>query len=116
MRRWIKKRVIKRKPLRKTAARSIKCKALRQATIKAMRKVAKAEIHRMAEDHELQTQPTNVAIGGGPVQYLATPWENNCCIDVNDLLLDNINQGTNTAQRVGNRLRLRSCVWKAVLS
>lgn len=100
----------------KKAARKVARSVARLATVNAMRKVARQEIHRMTEDHEFQTQPVNVAIGGGPVQFTAAAWEANCCIDVNDLLLDNINQGTNTAQRVGNRIRLRSCVWKAVFS
>lgn len=102
--------------LSKKGLAQVKRTAARKAQVKVMRKIAKAEIHRMAEDFEFMTVPTNLAIGGGPVQYLSTPWENNCCIDVNDLLLDNINQGTNQSQRIGNRVRLRRCVWKAIFS
>lgn len=102
--------------LSKKGLAQVKRTAARKAQVKVMRKIAKAEIHRMAEDFEFMIVPTNLAIGGGPVQYLSTPWENNCCIDVNDLLLDNINQGTNQSQRIGNRVRLRRCVWKAIFS
>lgn len=102
--------------LTKPGMNKIKREAARKAQVKVMRRIAKSEIHRMAEDFEFMTVPTNLSIGGGPVQYTATPWENNCCIDVNDLLLDNINQGTNQSQRIGNRVRLRRCVWKAIFS
>lgn len=80
-----------------------------------VRRVARAEIRRATEDKEWHTGFVNLEPGAGPVITSSAYWQANNCIDITDLTLRQIVNGNNNANRIGNRIRLRSCVLRGMV-
>lgn len=110
----------RRKPLRRgytSISKSRRSKRVGKMMKKVIRRIAKGEVHKMVEDKELVTPVVGDTPGGSPGTFGNTNFETNNIIDVTDETLTKITQANGLTQngRIGNRLRLRSCVLRGTL-
>lgn len=84
---------------------------------KVVRRIAKSEVHRMVEDKEFVTPVIGDTPGGSPTAFGNAAFETNNIIDVTDETLSKITQANGLTQngRIGNRIKLKSCVLRGTL-
>lgn len=104
-----------RRNLKKAAKRSAARRAARKTAVKMMRKIAKAEISKMAEDKEVRLSGANRALYSYPGQttYASSYWGANNIYDTS-IVWAGLSQGTGEGNRIGNKIRIKrfrmSCI------
>lgn len=101
------------KKTKKTLRRKLR-KAKRRGkvrTVKSIKKIVRQEISRNAENKCLQYQG-GLQVGSGPLQQ--ANWATLSCLDITALTFDTIVQGVNQQQRVGNEIKIKSVMFRAV--
>lgn len=90
----------------------------RKMTPKAVRRIAKKEVHRMIEDKEYITPVVGDTPGSGPIQFGTANFITNNIIDISSESLNLITQANGLTQngRVGNKITLRKCVLRGTLT
>lgn len=85
---------------------------------KMMRSIAKSEVSRQVEDKEYITAITGDTIGSGPIQFGTANFITNNIIDVSTETLNLVTQANGLTEngRIGNRIRLKSCVLRGTLN
>lgn len=84
---------------------------------KMVRRIAKTEISKQIEDKEFVSPTIGDTPGGSPGTFGNANFETNNIIDVTDETLSKITQANGLTQngRIGNRLKLKSCVLRGTL-
>lgn len=98
-----------KKTLRRKLRRSKRKGKVR--TVKSIKRIVRQEISRNVENKCLQYQG-GLQPGSGPLQM--ANWAANSVIDVTALTFDTIVQGVNQQQRVGNEIKIKSVMFRAV--
>jgi len=102
--------------LRKAAKRSAARRAARKAVVKTMRKIAKAEIHKMAEDKESKIGFSNRPLYSYPsTATIPNNFETYNIIDCSTIW-SNISQGTGEGNRIGNKITFRKYMFNFILN
>lgn len=85
---------------------------------KAVRVIAKSEAQKLIEDKQYITPVVGDTYGSGPTQFGNVNFETNNVIDVSNETLNLITQAQGLTQngRIGNRLKLKSCVIRGTLT
>lgn len=88
----------------------------RSASLKTMRKIAKDEIHRMAEDKESKIGYSNRPLYSYPsTATIPNNFETNNIIDCSTIW-SNISQGTGEGNRIGNKIRFTKYMFNFILN